>query len=148
MRATERKAMTEPTRQRELRKILLLERDRLLDSVRLTIREGREEGAIESHEVQDEAEDSEADIQSELEFALLEMQGETLRRIGDALDRLDEGSYGLCSHCGAEISARRLEALPFATRCRGCEQAHEKEDRNHASPASWRGAAELLRMDG
>jgi DnaK suppressor protein len=98
--------------------------------------------------VQDEAEQSEADSQSELEFALLQMQGETLERIADALDRLDAGHYGRCTDCGAEIAARRLQALPFATRCRGCEQAHETADNGHALPPNWQGAVDLLGLHG
>jgi DnaK suppressor protein len=37
-----------------------------------------------------------------------------------ALGRLDEGVFGLCETCGAEIEADRLKAVPYATQCRGC----------------------------
>ena len=40
------------------------------------------------------------------------------RQIAAALDRLDDGSYGLCTECGAEISPGRLAILPAATHCR------------------------------
>ncbi len=111
---------TRPDSNREaaLRKILLDEREETLGVIRLTIREGREEGAIEKVEVQDEAERSEADAQSDLEFTLLQMQGETLSRIDEALDSLDAGRYGVCADCGFVIAVERLQALPFATRCR------------------------------
>jgi DnaK suppressor protein len=39
-----------------------------------------------------------------------------------ALDRIANGSYGTCAHCGAAIPAERLELRPFARRCVGCEQ--------------------------
>lgn len=133
-------------RDRELRRILEEQRDRILGAIRLTIREGREEGAIENDEVQDEAEQSEADAQSELEFSLLQMQGETLSRVEEALDRLDEGRYGLCMECGRAIPTRRLEALPFATRCLDCEQESETTDHDHRPVPSWRQSIELLSM--
>lgn len=39
------------------------------------------------------------------------------RQIREALERLDMGKYGICERCGKEISARRLEALPYVTLC-------------------------------
>lgn len=41
-----------------------------------------------------------------------------LERIGGALARIDEGTYGSCEVCGEPIGAERLEALPFTTLCR------------------------------
>jgi RNA polymerase-binding transcription factor len=125
------------------------QRDQILAAIRLTIREGREEGAIEDAEVQDDAERSAADTQGELEFALLQMQGSTLEQIETALERLDEGRYGFCYDCGASISARRLRALPFATRCTICEQEREiVATSNPAFNPSWRDAVELLHSPG
>ena len=42
------------------------------------------------------------------------------RQIRAALRRMDEGTYGTCADCGADISAGRLEALPTATLCINC----------------------------
>ena len=90
-------------RDRELRRRLESERDRILTAIQLTIQAGREERAIEDATVQDRAELSEADAQGELEFSLLQMHGETLQQIEEALERLDAGSYGICVDCVAEI---------------------------------------------
>ena len=73
----------------------------------------------------DAAETSESDIQDDIEFALIQMKAETLQRIHEALERLEEGSYGHCYECGDEISPQRLRALPFAVRCKDCEEARE-----------------------
>jgi DnaK suppressor protein len=75
--------------------------------------------------VVDDVETSESDIQDEIEFALIQMKAETLHRINEALERLEEGSYGRCFECGEEIEPRRLRALPFAVRCKDCEEARE-----------------------
>jgi DnaK suppressor protein len=77
------------------------------------------------HEVLDEGEISEGDVQEEIEFALIQMKAETLNKIDAALRRLEEGTYGDCFDCGEEIAAARLRALPFAVRCRDCEEARE-----------------------
>jgi DnaK suppressor protein len=75
----------------------------------------------------DETEHAEAHIQEHIEVALIQMRGDTLRRVREALDRLDLGEYGRCAECAAEISTKRLQALPFAVRCTACEQANEQE---------------------
>jgi RNA polymerase-binding protein DksA len=43
-----------------------------------------------------------------------------LAQINMALQRMAEGSYGICTECGSEIDTRRLEARPFAARCIAC----------------------------
>jgi DnaK suppressor protein len=128
---------------REFREILEDLREQVLCKVRLTIKEGREEGAIESGEVQDVAEVSEADAQSDLEFTWLQMQGATLDRIAEALECLDDGRYGICAECDGAIPADRLRALPFATRCLECEREHEADGRQRLN-ASWRSSIRLL----
>jgi RNA polymerase-binding transcription factor DksA len=46
-----------------------------------------------------------------------------LAQINRALAQLDAGTYGLCSHCGQPIDARRLQALPYSDRCITCAEA-------------------------
>ena len=43
-----------------------------------------------------------------------------IAEIRKALERIDSGTYGICAACGDEINAKRLEALPYATRCINC----------------------------
>jgi RNA polymerase-binding transcription factor DksA len=45
-----------------------------------------------------------------------------LAGINRALARIQAGTYLTCSHCGAPIGARRLEAVPYADRCAACAQ--------------------------
>jgi DnaK suppressor protein len=91
------------------------------------IRDVREEGTWggKKSDVLDAVESSESDIQDEIEFALIQMKSETLNRINDALLRLEQGDYGNCFECGDEIAQARLRALPFAVRCKDCEEARE-----------------------
>ncbi len=54
--------------------------------------------------------------------ALVEITSRTLQGIESALRRLRNGKYGRCSDCGSEITVARLRALPFAERCRDCQE--------------------------
>ena len=43
-----------------------------------------------------------------------------IKQISEALRRIAEGTYGICSQCGGDIDPKRLKALPTATRCISC----------------------------
>jgi DnaK suppressor protein len=106
----------------------------------------REEGTWggKLNEVLDAVESSEADIQEDLEFALIQMKSETLNKINDALLRLEQGEYGYCYECGEEIAEKRLRALPFAVRCKDCEEAKENAERRERQLAVRRGTSGLF----
>ena len=110
----------------DLKRMLDERRREILSEVQGRIRDQREADTWgKVHEVLDAGESSEADIQEDIEFALIQMKTETLTKINDALGRLEEGTYGYCSDCGGEISEKRLRALPFAVRCKECEETRE-----------------------
>jgi DnaK suppressor protein len=114
---------TRDARERDLRQILH-DRQREIDGdVRTRIRDAR---ADRASEVSDEVDHSDAAMQEEMDFALIQMKAETLARVDEALARLDAGSYGRCFECGGEISEKRLRALPFAGRCTVCEEKNEQ----------------------
>src|SRR5467141_3072376 len=50
-----------------------------------------------------------------------------LRDVVSALQRIDDGSFGNCERCGETIGDKRLEALPFARNCIGCQRVIEEE---------------------
>jgi len=60
---------------------------------------------------------------------LMQMRAEALCRVTDASASVDHGIYGRCRDCGLAISPTRLEALPFAVRCRDCEEHSEASNR-------------------
>jgi DnaK suppressor protein len=102
-------------------------RRELVTEVQGRIRDVRADGNKE-RDVLDQGESSEVDIQEDIEFALIQMKSETLNKIDAALRRLDDGSYGDCFECGDEISEARLRALPFAVRCKDCEETRENAE--------------------
>ena len=128
------------TRNADLRQMLIARRRELQEDVRSRIRGGR---ADWPNDVRDDFEMSDADIQGDIEFELLQMRSETLTRIDQALVQLDTGKYGSCFSCEGEIAQRRLRALPFAVRCQECEERREIEQ-NRARHLAQRGGFSLF----
>src|SRR4029450_4111794 len=126
-------------------RILEERRREIMDQVQEKIRDARTENANSPTQgVLDAAESSEWDIQDEIEFPLIQMKAETLHKIEEALRRLEEGTFGYCFECGEEISERRLRALPFALRCKDCEEAREVAQQKERLQAQRRGSAALF----
>lgn len=100
----------------------------------------------------DDSEMSDRNVSESERVLLLQYWSAVITGVDQALKRLERGTYGIClvPECGEEISLRRLEALPFAVRCNGCEEQQAKQvdrrnvayvTRNHrsnATPSSWR----------
>ncbi len=132
-------------RYQELKSILEERRREMLSQVHDRMRDVRTEGSAATNAgVFDAGETSEADIQDDIEFALIQMKAETLTKIDAALVRLEEGTYGNCFECGAEIAEQRLRALPFAVRCKHCEEAREVALQRARTQAQRRGSASLF----
>jgi RNA polymerase-binding transcription factor DksA len=63
----------------------------------------------------------ETSADAEITESLLRGARAALRDIRAALRRIDEGSYGCCTSCAGQVGLARLEILPHAARCMGCE---------------------------
>jgi len=55
-----------------------------------------------------------------------ERQGTLIRQIRMALDRLNDGSYGICEECGDGIPLKRLQVQPTSTLCVSCKEYRER----------------------
>src|SRR5438045_7509599 len=92
---------TPRTRYSELKTMLDERRREIQAEVQGKMRDVRAAGEVgKLNEVFDAVESSEADIQEEIELALIQMKSETLNKINDALARLEQGDYGYCFDCG------------------------------------------------
>jgi DnaK suppressor protein len=134
------------SRYNDLKKMLEERRHEIHAEVQGKMRDVRAEGTYgpKQTDVVDAVESSENDIQDEIEFALIQMKSETLSKIVDALARLEQGNYGNCFECGEEIAEKRLRALPFAVRCKDCEEARENAERRQRQLAARRGGSSLF----
>jgi RNA polymerase-binding transcription factor len=138
-------AEMDPTRYAELKRMLEERRRDLQAEVQGRMRDVRAESqGGKANDVFDDVESSEADIQDDIELALIQMKSETLNKINDALVRLEHGDYGYCFECGAEIAEKRLRALPFAVRCKNCEEAREVAEQRERQLAARRGSSSLF----
>jgi DnaK suppressor protein len=75
--------------------------------------------------VLDSGDQATLDIAEELDLSLLEMRNKNLKAINDALQRLKEGTYGICEACGGEIPEKRLMVMPFTPCCVACQEKQE-----------------------
>lgn len=92
--------------------------------------------AHESRDGRDSAEWSADQSAFGVNAALLEATGRTMRNIEAALQRLRTASYGVCADCETAIAPARLEALPFAERCRDCQETRDLEEKLEIKPLS------------
>jgi DnaK suppressor protein len=104
----------------KFKKILETKRDELEQIVRRRDAIAIEKSADALDEVQHAAE-------RELAIRNLDRESQLLRSVRAALQRIEEGSFGICLHCEEEISPKRLAAVPWTSLCIQCQ---EQADRN------------------
>jgi RNA polymerase-binding transcription factor DksA len=107
---------------RVLRDQLDARRRQLAGELQLRVERIRANGRTTMPPKEDEEGDS-----CELDVVYAEIATATVRRIDQAIKRLDEGTYGVCTRCRGPIGESRLRALPFAVCCQRCEAAREQE---------------------
>jgi len=79
-------------------------------------------------------EETREDVGRDLGQAEISRDVRELEKLEAALARIDEGTFGRCIECGAEIAFKRLAVYPVATRCAGCQGIYERD-----LQSSWRG---------
>lgn len=65
-------------------------------------------------------------FEQEFSLTLMQSEEETLEAIEAALERIEDGSYGLCEECNVRIPKTRLNAIPYATLCVRCAEQLER----------------------
>jgi DnaK suppressor protein len=86
--------------------------------------EGR---SLDSGTSADSADRADENYMKEFLFSLSENDRRLLRLVEVALSRMDEGDFGQCAACGEAIEAKRLQAVPWASYCLGCQEKRELE---------------------
>ncbi|MHB1845144.1 MAG: TraR/DksA family transcriptional regulator [Deltaproteobacteria bacterium] len=107
-----------------LRRQLLERRHRLVEAHQNTNRDiAQLQDAPKDAELEETAQTSLAEYTLQ---QLTDVQRREVIQLDAALARMDAGQFGRCEECGGTISVKRLQALPFATRCTDCAQEHEQ----------------------
>ena len=112
----------------KFRKLLMAEGEQLSKGIRTigedTLKAAEQEGSSDMTSFAEAGTDN-----NDRETALKLAKGESqlLGAVGEALSRIEDGSYGKCSDCDKDIPLKRLEVFPAAKRCVECKSRFEKE---------------------
>jgi DnaK suppressor protein len=114
-------------RKDELRRMLVELRDEILSKIAQEMGTKLDEDPrMSTLSTMDIGDLSQLDLDENIDYTLLNMHIERLREAEDALDRLEDGTYGTCEDCGVSINLERLKVLPFTTCCVRCQELREK----------------------
>jgi DnaK suppressor protein len=105
-----------------------------LEQERASLQSDIEALAIDNQAQQDDygvgnhvADDASEVFTRERNLALRGNAHDLLEQVDAAIERIDQGRYGICARCGKQIGADRLEALPYAIYCIDCQSQVEHE---------------------
>lgn len=73
-----------------------------------------------------------AESDRSFELRIRDRERKLLNKIKEAIERIDNGTYGVCDECGDDIAAERLEARPVTTYCIDCKTRQEHEEKTKA----------------
>jgi len=85
------------------------------------------EDLVPSFDIGDEGDRADKERTHEVSILLSARDREKLLAIEEALEKIEEGTYGVCEDCGDEIGSGRLKAMPLAKLCVTCQSRNEKE---------------------
>ena len=122
------------------KKQLLNEKVLLLQGISAKMKGSPKTGDPEGGDVCDIAS---SDRERELTLRLSERGREKLREIEEALERIEDGSFGRCELCDAKIPKGRLKVMPFSTTCVACKSKQEKQRKLYEGASDYALARDL-----
>jgi DnaK suppressor protein len=112
----------------KFRKILIEQRLSLLTNVQIK----SASFGTSRDELLDEMDHAISDLAQEMRLRMGNREALYLKKIEGAFQRIQEGTYGSCLACGAEIGEKRLEARPTAELCIDCKEESERNENSSA----------------
>ncbi len=113
----------------EFRALLLAERKSIIDKAQGTAKEL----SVSSDDLPDENDMASAVYDRGFELQLRGREGRLLKKLEQAMDRLEDGEFGICESCGDDISMKRLRARPVTTLCIACKEEQERLEKLYKS---------------
>ena len=107
----------------KFKKILLKEREQIVGDVKQIVESSKEMGQDGIQDIGDEAANM---YNKQVLLSLNENERKRLKEVDESLDRIENGTYGICDECGGPISLKRLEVRPVAKYCVPCLTKLEK----------------------
>ena len=105
------------------RKELLAKREELLDLVRSARASEQDGGDKEAPDLGDRALST---VIRDLSYQLSAAERDIMRRIDEALDRIEKGEFGVCVECEKKMQTGRLDAVPWARHCIECQELQDR----------------------
>ena len=124
-RPSEREEFMNPLQREYFRRKLLDWRSELLQESSETLSHLQEESLAEP----DIADRASLETDRALELRTRDRERKLIFKIQEALQRLDDGEFGICEECGQEISIERLKARPVTTLCIECKSSQEIQEK-------------------
>ena len=109
-----------------IKEMLLKKREDLVQEIARRSKASTESSAQDIGDILDSVSEERT---RELDLILTDREKRKLAQIDDAIDRIEEGTYGLCEECGIKIPKARLKVLPFAIYCVECQEKNEREEK-------------------
>ncbi len=113
---------------KRFKKMLEESKRAVLSSARKTL---AEEATFDTDDLPDEIDLASSEYQQSMVFRMRDREKYLLEKIDKALERIEDGSFGVCEQCEDEISVKRLEARPVTTLCIRCKEEQEKEEKSY-----------------
>ena len=88
----------------------------------------REDFTVSMEDRYDELDQASTDAEQSMRMRLRNRELLYLKKVEEALRRIDEGCFGECNTCGQDIEVRRLEVRPTATLCIACKEDEERQE--------------------
>jgi DnaK suppressor protein len=114
--------------QEKFKKILLQQREDLLENARRTL---SGDIHLDPDDFPDEIDTASSEMNLAFQGRLRERERGLLSKINQALDKIEQGIYGECESCGEQISLKRIEARPVAELCIDCKSEQEQLERRN-----------------
>jgi DnaK suppressor protein len=127
----ERPAPTTTMNKKQLerfRALLEEKRDDIIKKAKQTL---DEDMTLDANDLPDEMDLASSEYLQSFTFRLRGREKSFLDKINKALERIDNGTFGICEECGEEISVKRLEARPETTLCIRCKEDQERAEKDY-----------------
>ena len=121
--------MVTDTKLLAIKKKLLKQRQDLLTEAEHTL---NNKISTEKESFPDPTDQAVAELDNNFLLRLRGREQKLLKKIDEAISRIDSGTYGVCESCGGDISYKRLEARPVTTLCIDCKTKQEEEEKMQA----------------
>lgn len=88
----------------------------------------RDDFAVSDDDRMDDVDQASSDVEQSLRMRLRNREMLLIKKVDEALKRIEDGVFGVCANCDNDIEIKRLEARPTATLCIACKEDEERRE--------------------